>query len=328
MAKQLGLPEVGPLADRHWRLNHLYSTLSKAGKVIPFRPNWMQKALLNDLHEFNVILKSRQLGCTSFIQIYMLDAALFNSNVRAGTIAHRLEDARTIFRDRVRLVYDCLPSWLKKARPIVRDSADELEFSNNSSIRVATSMRSGTLGLLHVSEFGSLCAKYPDKAHEVITGSLNTLATGSVCFVESTADGCEGAFYDMCEAARTKQRLGPKLTPLDFKFHFFPWHREPGYELDPAGVTIEEPLQRYFAKLEDEHGIVLTRPQQAWYANKLETQQDSMGRKYPSTPDEAFASSVEGAYYSRELAHAELQGRIGSFPPVPNYAVHVSWDIG
>ena len=53
-----------------------------------------------------------------------------------------------------------------------------------------------------------------------------------------------------------------------------------------------------------------------------------MGREYPSTADEAFQSSVEGAYYSRELAHAELQGRIGSFPPVSNYAVHVSWDIG
>src|SRR6478672_5642094 len=148
MVKQPASPAGLPIADRHWRLNHLYSTLSKSGKVIPFKLNWVQTQLLNDLHEFNVILKSRQLGCTSFIQIFMLDAALFNSNVRAGTIAHRLEGARTIFRDRVRLVYDHLPDWLKRARPILRDSADELEFNNNSSIRVATSMRSGTLGLL------------------------------------------------------------------------------------------------------------------------------------------------------------------------------------
>src|SRR6476646_8377501 len=102
-------PAALPIADRYWRLNHLYSCLTKAGKIIPFKLNWMQTTLLNDLHQFNVVLKSRQLGCTSFIQIYMLDAALFNSNVRAGTIAHRLEDARTIFRDRVRLVYDHLP---------------------------------------------------------------------------------------------------------------------------------------------------------------------------------------------------------------------------
>src|SRR6476646_158608 len=178
MAPPLALPAGLPIADRHWRLSHLYSCLTKEGKIIPFRPNWMQRTLLNDLHEFNVILKSRQLGCTSFVQIYMLDSALFNSNTRAGTIAHRLEDARTIFRDRVRLVYDHLPDWLKKARPILRDSADELEFNNNSSIRVATSMRSGTLQTLHVSEFGALCSKYPDKAREVITGSLNTLQMG------------------------------------------------------------------------------------------------------------------------------------------------------
>jgi len=154
------------------------------------------------------------------------------------------------------------------------------------------------------------------------------LATGSVCFVESTADGREGAFFDMCEAARTKQRLEAKLTPLDFRFHFFPWWKEPGYELDRAGAAIEEPLARYFAKLRDEHGIVLTPAQQFWYQKKAETQADAMGREYPSTADEAFASSVEGAYYSAQLATCEREQRIGSLSAEPKYAVHVSWDIG
>ena len=75
----------------------------------------------------------------------MLDACLFNSNIRAGTIAHRLDDVRVIFRDKVKFVYDNLPEVLKLARPIIRDSADELVFANNRSIRVSTSMRSGTL---------------------------------------------------------------------------------------------------------------------------------------------------------------------------------------
>jgi len=36
-----------------------------------------------------VILKARQRGFTTFIQLYMLDACLFHENIRAGTIATR-----------------------------------------------------------------------------------------------------------------------------------------------------------------------------------------------------------------------------------------------
>ena len=63
---------------------------------------------MHDLHFCNVILKARQLGFTTFIQIFMLDQCLFNSNIRAGTIAHRLDDARTIFRNKMQYPYDNL----------------------------------------------------------------------------------------------------------------------------------------------------------------------------------------------------------------------------
>ena len=180
----------------------------------------------------------------------MLDACLFNSNIRAGTIAHRLDDARVIFRDKVKFPYDHLPEMLKAARPIIRDSADELVFANNSGIRVSTSMRSGTLQYLHVSEYGQLCARYPDKAREIRTGALNAVQAGQVVFIESTAEGKEGHFYDLCEQAQSKQRMGMPLTPLDFKFHFFPWWRCPDYQLAADGVVIDEPLRKYFATLE------------------------------------------------------------------------------
>ncbi len=133
MEQALELHEGSQLADRSWRLNNLYTIQDKAGKKIPFRLNWAQTALLDGLHECNLILKARQLGFTTFVQLFMLDACLFNSNIRAGTIAHRLDDARVIFRDKVKFPYDHLPDQLKAARPIVRDSADELEFANNSS---------------------------------------------------------------------------------------------------------------------------------------------------------------------------------------------------
>lgn len=72
--------------------------------------------------------------------------------------------------------------------PAVQDSADTLTFGNNSSLRVSTSMRSGTLQLLHVSEFGKICAQYPDKAREIVTGALNTVEAGQFVVIESTAE--------------------------------------------------------------------------------------------------------------------------------------------
>jgi hypothetical protein len=124
---------------------------------------------------------------------------------------------------RIKFAYDSLPDELRSVCKATIDSARELRFSNGSSLRVGTSMRGSTFQYLHISEFGKLCAKFPEKAREVITGSLNTLSSGQYCFIESTAEGREGHFYDMCTQARALQASDMKLTPLDFRFHFFPW---------------------------------------------------------------------------------------------------------
>ena len=123
---------------------------------------------------------------------------------------------------------------------IRRDNTRELFLSNDSSIRVGTSLRGGTLNYLHVSEFGKICAEHPDRAQEVITGSLQTLAPGQMAFIESTAEGAEGAFYDMCQAARDKALSGAKLSMLDWKFHFSSWMEDAAYTIDPEGVPIPQ----------------------------------------------------------------------------------------
>ncbi len=319
---------VEQYSDWRWRLNNLYFITDKDGRRVKFQMNWAQEALFDNMHYMNAILKARQLGFTTFIQIFMLDACVFNSNIRAGTIAHTLGDAQTIFRDKVKFPYDNLPDQIKAAVPILHDNATELMLGNNSSIRVGTSLRSGTLQYLHISEYGKLCAKYPEKAREVRTGALNTIQAGQVAFVESTAEGQEGHFYDICESGQSKARMGSRLTELDFKFFFFPWWRSPEYELDPEGVVIESEFVNYFTKLEANSGIKLSDRKKAWYVKKAETQLGDMKREYPSTPQEAFEASVEGAYYGNQMARAEADGRIGAYPYVPGFPVHTISDIG
>lgn len=314
-------------SDWRWRLNNLYFIVDKEGNRVQFKMNWAQEQLFEGMHYLNVILKARQLGFTTFIQIFILDACVFNKDIRAGVIAQTLGDAQVIFRDKVKYPYDNLPEEIRGAVPITKDSATELMLANNSSIRVGTSMRSGTLQYLHVSEYGKICAKYPEKAREIRTGALNTIQAGQLVFIESTAEGQDGDFYTICDEAQVKKRQGTKLTELDFKFHFFPWWKSPEYSIKPDGVVITKEFADYFAKL-TALGIDLSDGQKAWYVKKAERQLADMKREFPSTATEAFEASVEGAYYADQMAAADIEGRIGDFGHVEGYPVHTISDIG
>ena len=256
-----------------------------------------------------------------------LDRCLFNSNVAAGIISHTGDDAEFMFK-RIKAAYDWLPDELKAERTSSIDSARELVFNNGSSIRVGTSMRGSTFQYLHVSEFGKIASKWPEKAREIVTGSFNTLGAGQYVFVESTAEGRSGYFYDMCKEAQAARDSKKRLSQLDFKFFFYPWQQHPDYILDPQGVIISSDLEDYFTSLKNDYKIELTYPQKAWYAKKSLSQQEDMMREFPSTPDEAWYSSNEGLFYGRHMAKARIEGRIRRVYHDPNHPVYVAMDLG
>lgn len=313
------------ISDPWWRLNNLYYIIDKAGRKQLFKCNWAQKQLYDSMWYCNIILKARQLGMSTFVCLLFLDRCLFNSNVSAGILAHTLEDASHMFK-RVKFAYDFLPDQIRSIRTASTDSARELVFSNNSSLRVGTSMRGSTFQYLHISEFGKISATDPNKAREIITGSLNTLAAGQYCFIESTAEGREGYFYEMCKEAQDREKQGGKLTKLDYRFHFFPWYKSPDYVLDDP-VPIPQELEDYFKLLSDA-GINLTDAQKWWYVKKASIQQDDMKREYPSTPEEAFQTAITGAYYAKNLDLARIEGRITRVLYDPQLPVHTAWDLG
>jgi len=328
------------LDDPWWRLTSgkLYKIMIKGDDgedslVIPFIPNESQLKLLKNIHTRNNILKARQLGFTTLIGIYFLDCCLFRENVRAAVIAQSEDVAKTIFRDKVQFAYKNLPSSLRDAMPLARDSASELLFShNNSSIRVATSARSGTLQYLHVSEFGKICAKFPERADEVITGSIPAVPMNGVIFIESTAEGQDGHFYKISKRSEALMESGKKLKPKDYKFHFFPWWEEPRYKVDPEGVNITEKDNDYFNEVETKAGCELTIEQRAWWCmtrdSEFSGEEEKMWQEYPSTSKEAFQRSAEGCYYSVQMTTARKQGRITTVPYREGHLVNTFWDIG
>ena len=328
------------LSDPTWRIcsGALYKIIIKGDKpdddlVVPFIPNRAQRRFLKNLHHRNIILKARQRGFSTLIAIAWLDHALWVPNSRCGIIAHDREAAEVIFRDKVKFAYDNLPELFKTWAPLSKDSASELLFShNNSSVRVATSMRSGTIHRLHISEFGKICAKYPDKAKEVVTGSIPAVPTTGITVIESTAEGNEGEFYDMTQRSMALQEQGKALSPRDWRFHFFSWWEDsPDYELDPEGIIITDKDHEYFDMVEVECETTISLRQRAWYTATRDADypnnHERMWQEYPSTPGEAFQQSTEGSYYSKQMTIVRKQKRICAVPTL-DAPVNTFWDIG
>ena len=309
-----------------WRISNLYSIKDPFGKKVTFKPNWAQTELLDNLHKCNIILKARQLGCTTLFCIYLLDQVLWNDNIQAGIIAHTLDDAQNIFVDKLKFAFDRLHPAIRPLFKITGDSAKELSFTHGSVIRVGTSLRSSTLQFLHISEFGKICAKYPEKAREVVTGALNTVHPGQFVVIESTAEGGEGAYYDMTQEAFKHKKSGRPFGVMDYYPFFFPWWKHPEYSLDEQ-QEISPDQESYFDKLEG-IGIKLTQQQKWWYVRKYKTQQEDMLREFPSTPEEAFSSSQVGNWYATQMKELYASGRVTTLSYDRAIPVHTAWDLG
>lgn len=319
------------LQDQRWRLNNLYFIKNRDGLVIPFRLNWMQESLFEELWFFSLVLKARQLGASTFLMLLGLDTALFTPNYAAATIAHRLESAEGLFERNIAFPYSRLPEGIRNSIGLTQDRTMQYRFSNGSSYKVDVSARSGSLQYLHISEFGKICATAPHKAKEIVTGSIEAVGKGNIVAVESTAEGREGYFFDFCQEALHREEQGRRPGWQDWQLFFFPWWQEPQYTLtqDQAeGVVITQARAEYFERIEAEIGEPLTLGQKLWYVAKAQRLGEDMLREYPSTPAEAFDASVQGAYYQKQLSQARTDGRIGKIPHEPGLGVETWWDLG
>lgn len=330
------------LASWEWRIfsGRLYKITTKGDDApddepeiaVPFIPNEPQRKLLANLHNRNIILKARQMGFSTLIEIMALDHALFNRDQEVVVIAHTKDAATKLYRKKVCFAYDNLPEIVKGTVTPIERSQTQMVFNNGSSIEVTSSARGGTPHFLHISEMGKIAAKFPDKAVEITTGSMQGVPKSGMIFVESTAEGQSGTFYEMSRRAEELEAEGKTLLPTEYRFHFFPWYQMPEYRVDPRGVKISAKEHEYFDELEGKTGDVINLDQRAWYIstrdNTFIAHPEHMWREYPSTPDECWMSSNEGKYYHHSLMLARREGRIGRFPALRHVPVNSFWDVG
>ena len=339
------------LSSPLWRLNHLYWIENKQGQVQRFTMNAAQLRLHRNLWSRNAVLKARQLGISTYVALFMLDSCLFTPGFHAGIVDKTLPDAE-LKLEKIRFAWehlDYLPPGagaqerslaylgrvVKRGTGLLRsgaevlpaDARERLAFSNGSDVRLGTTMRGGTLNLLHVSELAHTSVHAPWRAREVLTGAVNSVPLSGRVILESTHEGGRyGVNYELMLQAM-ENRAHRVLSPLDFRFFFFGWFDNPEYAL-PGALPAGDALHAYFAGLA-EQGICLSQAQQVWYARMARTMGGAMRQEYPSSPEEAFSVGNEGAIYAAQLMRLRESGRIGAdFAVHPFAPLYTAWDLG
>ncbi|MGE7217154.1 DNA packaging protein [Priestia koreensis] len=165
------------------------------GDSIPFILNAEQEQFTNEMTKYNIILKGRQIGFTTWSLAYMLYSACTKSDTSYIIMTHHNKVTQSLFT-KLKKMYNSLPhSKFPELFPkTLLNNRDELSLDNGSRIIVATAggigdpISGNTFELVHLSEM----AKYPNEnQEEIIATAIPALAKSpsSKIIIESTGMG-------------------------------------------------------------------------------------------------------------------------------------------
>jgi hypothetical protein len=346
----------------------------KAGGLVPFRPNLFQKyvhyhaekQLATRGYVRTIILKPRQLGCSTYIQGRFYHKVTFRRGVLCFIVCHEDKATSNLFR-MAKTFHENCPEEVK---PQTRASnAIELVFDNDKGtglksryiIQTAAGKggRSFTPRYVHFSEY----AFYSDKGMETV-GAIQAAMPreeesmrGTEIFIETTANGMGGPFHEKWQSNREMQKdgLDPEYVPV-----FFPWYWHPPYRMSVSDTEKQHILE---SLNEDEKwlmaqrtlrevpggfkvdGPTVTVEQIKWRRvtiNDLEppvgmSKEDFFRQEYPATEDEAFVHSGDSVFPTAHIKVAEeecyeplktgeLNFASGKFEEKPNGRLKI-WEL-
>ena len=315
------------IKNQEWRLNNLYWIITKDGDKRVFAMNAAQKHFFDNYLNIEVpyhrhcILKSRQLGFTTFIDIYILDCILFTPNKEGIIIAHKVEDATQIFDKKIDFAIRNMSDEVKGAFfKLNHNSARKIQAvidygpdaGSTSSIAVSVSGRSGTYHLVHISEFAKMCVMFPKRADEVETGTFPAVPFDGFIFIESTAEGMAGRFYEIFnENWLRRDKITPLLSQVQFLPHFYNWQYD---EMEMKKITQcvptsgMEPCEIDWQTYKEEHNLTdkeITYYYMKWLQFGGRNSPDAIKRlmqEYPTTVEEAFLSTGQAYFATAKVA--------------------------
>lgn len=257
----------------------------------------VSRGLAEDAHTF-VVLKCRQVACTTVCSVIELFWALTNPGTQGAIIADRtdnLERLRRIFAD---LLETLPPEWRGQEHRLIANNRTGLAFANRSVIDLLAAGSNPDLGasralnMLHATE----CSLWKSLAGvESLQASLARQNPNRLFIFESIANGFNW-YYNFCKQAKTDRHM---------RFIFCGFWSSPSYTIpktDPDyriywdGRLTEDEIKK--ARYVKEHYNVTVKPEAiAWWRRESEyKQQEYMLRHYPWTEVECFISSGSGFF--------------------------------
>ena len=287
-------------ADFKFYAKHALKIRTKEGEIKPLVLNAAQKilldAILDDLatREYVriIILKGRQQGLSTMVEGFLYWQVSQREATKALVVAHKADSTAALFDMTKRYHKEC-PTILRPSTQY--SSKRELSFDVlDSKFIVATAggddiARGETLQLLHCSE---LAFWSKTTAKEIFNGLENCVPNvrDTALFIESTANGISGLFYDLWQGAVDGTN--------DYRPVFIPWFLEPGYATEPKATLEKTPEE---LKLVKAYG--LTDAQLNWRRHRVAKHGlELFKQEYPCTPQEAFLTSGRPVFDSQQLA--------------------------
>lgn len=278
------------------------------GQMVPFRLNAPQQRVLGVLEDMRrrgrpirmIMLKARQWGGSTLIQIYMAWMQLVRHTGWNSLICAHVKDASTQIRGMYTRLLREYPVHLKNADgeskewqfvPYERSQSVCWIPARRAQVAIATSLspnslRGSNFAMAHLSEVAFWADGDVRAAAEIVRtvcGSV-PLTDDSLIVMESTANGTDNYFH--AEWQRAVAGESDKV-PV-----FVPWHEIEIYRrmlLEHEREPLIQSLDDYERALLD-RGVALEAI--AWYHQKRREypSHEAMMAEFPSTPEEAFAA--------------------------------------
>lgn len=296
---------------------------NKSGTLSPFVFNKAQihlHARLEDQLEKTgkiraVVLKGRQQGCSTYIQLRYFHQLITTKGKIAFILTHKADATKNIF-GMTRRFYDMLPEGL--APKPEKSSVKELYFKSLGSgyfVGTAGSKATGrsfTIQLMH----GSECAFW-ENTDEIQMGLLQTIpgCDDTSIILESTANGMGNFFHNMWQDACTGMN--------GYQAIFLPWYWQDEYTatlMDGDNPALTEEEEDYL-KLYRKDGLTLDnlywrRLKIREFSNDHERGLEKFKVEYPFTALEAFRNPIDNRFINAKLVMTARQNKIESTSPL------------
>lgn len=277
------------LNDFSYYAAHSLYIRTKAQKVELFHPNEAQRRLIEVIERQLdsrgyvriIILKGRQMGLSTVVAGWLYWWVSQRAAQKALVVAHKADASQTLF-DMTRRFHKMVPDILRPSTEYA--SGKRLAFDKlDSSYTVVTAGgdaigRSETITAAHISE---LAFWPPNSAQESFSGLMDTIppGPGTAVFIESTANGVSGLFYDQWQKAIKGES--------DFEPIFLPWFIEPSYTAPVPEMFSMTPKE---IALAEKFGLT---PGQLMFRRLriAEKGEDLFKQEYPCDAQEAFLTS-------------------------------------